>query len=149
MSPTMPRNSLPRSTSANVTTGTNHASPAAFRSTVPEKLTVLPTNSPSGTTSAALALSFTAAAQQPPTVVDLPTRPGVTQRMLVTTPPERLNLTVLAALCDILGTEPSALIMVESASLAAREVVNHTPPPAGQVPRPVRAVIVPDPDPDR
>ena len=68
---------------------------------------------------------------------------------LVTTPPERLNLTVLAALCDILGTEPSALIMVESASLAAREVVNRTPPPAGQVPRPVRAVIVPDPDPDR
>ena len=68
---------------------------------------------------------------------------------LVTTPPERLNLTVLAALCDILGTEPSALIMVESASLAAREVVNHTPPTAGKVPRPVRAVIVPDPDPDR
>jgi len=27
---------------------------------------------------AALALSFTATAQQPPTVVDLPTRPGVT-----------------------------------------------------------------------
>ena len=65
---------------------------------------------------------------------------------LVTSPPERLNLAVLAALCDILGTEPSALIMVESASLAAREVVNHTPPPAGQVPRPVRAVIVPDTD---
>ena len=37
---------------------------------------------------AALALSLTAAAQQPPTVVDLPTRPGVIQRMLVTTPPE-------------------------------------------------------------
>ena len=65
---------------------------------------------------------------------------------LVTTPPERLNLSVLAALCDILGTEPSALIMVESASLAAREVVNHTPPPAGREPRPVRVVIVPGTD---
>jgi len=37
---------------------------------------------------AALALSFTALAQPQPTVVDLPTRPGVTQRMLVITPPE-------------------------------------------------------------
>ncbi|WP_338818758.1 hypothetical protein [Acidovorax temperans] len=46
---------------------------------------------------AALALSFTAAAQQPPTVVDLPTRPGVTQRMLVTTPPEPKATVILLA----------------------------------------------------
>ena len=46
---------------------------------------------------AALALSLTAAAQQPPTVVDLPTRPGVTQRMLVTTPPEPKATVILLA----------------------------------------------------
>ena len=46
---------------------------------------------------AALALSLTAAAQQPPTVVDLPTRPGVTQRMLVTPPPEPKATVILLA----------------------------------------------------
>lgn len=46
---------------------------------------------------AALALSFTAAAQQPPTVVDLPTRPGVTQRMRVTTPSEPKATVILLA----------------------------------------------------
>ena len=46
---------------------------------------------------AALALSFTALAQPQPTVVDLPTRPGVTQRMLVITPPEPKAAVVLLA----------------------------------------------------
>ncbi|UCU98695.1 alpha/beta hydrolase [Acidovorax radicis] len=46
---------------------------------------------------AALALSFTAMAQQQPTVVDLPTRPGVTQRMLVITPPEPKAAVILLA----------------------------------------------------
>ena len=43
---------------------------------------------------------------------------------LVTSPPERLNLAVLAALCDILGTEPGELIRVEAANAATRETVN-------------------------
>ena len=67
---------------------------------------------------------------------------------LVTTPPERLNLTVLAALCDILGTTPDELILVESANLPARKVVNESAIPRGDRVRPVRAQVVPDTDPN-
>lgn len=65
---------------------------------------------------------------------------------LVTSPPERLNLTVLAALCDILGTEPGELILVEAANAATREAVNATPPPRGDRVRPIRAQVAPDTD---
>lgn len=66
---------------------------------------------------------------------------------LVTSPPERLNLAVLAALCDILGTEPGELIRVEAANAAAtRETVNATPPPRGDRVRPIRAQVAPDAD---
>ena len=65
---------------------------------------------------------------------------------LVTSPPERLNLAVLAALCDILGTEPGELIRVEAANAATREAVNATPPPRGDRVRPIRAQVAPDTD---
>lgn len=65
---------------------------------------------------------------------------------LVTTPPERLNLTVLAALCDILGTTPGELILVESANMPIRKVVNETPVSRGDRVRPIRAQVVPDTD---
>ena len=42
-----------------------------------------------------LALSFAASAQTTQQVVDIPTRPGVTQRMLVLTPPEPKAAVVL------------------------------------------------------
>ena len=61
---------------------------------------------------AALALSLTAAAQQPPTVVDLPTRPGVTQRMLVTTPPEpKATVILLAGSISFLGLGIMAAVL--------------------------------------
>ena len=65
---------------------------------------------------------------------------------LVTTPPERLNLTVLAALCDILATTPDELILVESANVPSRKVVNDAPTPRGDRVRPIRAEVVPDTD---
>ena len=65
---------------------------------------------------------------------------------LVTSPPERLTLAVLAALCDILGTEPGELIRVEAANAATRETVNATPPPRGDRVRPIRAQVAPDAD---
>ncbi|MDO5737592.1 MAG: helix-turn-helix transcriptional regulator [Propionibacteriaceae bacterium] len=65
---------------------------------------------------------------------------------LVTTPPERLNLSVLAALCDILATSPEELILVESANAPARKAVNESPVPRGDRIRPIRAQVVPDTD---
>jgi len=65
---------------------------------------------------------------------------------LVTGTPERLNLTVLAALCDILGAEPGELILVEAANATTREAVNATPPPRGDRVRPIRAQVAPDTD---
>lgn len=63
---------------------------------------------------------------------------------LVTTPPERLNLTVLAALCDIFSTDPTELIEVESANLPARQAINSGPALVDPNIRPVRARIVAD-----
>lgn len=65
---------------------------------------------------------------------------------LVTTPPERLNLTVLAALCDILATSPDELILVESANVPARKIVNDALVPRGDRVRPIRAQVAPDTD---
>lgn len=64
---------------------------------------------------------------------------------LVTRTPERLNLAVLVALCDILGCQPSDLIEPVAAAagrsrrtLASADAVNAAPRP-----RPRRARIVP------
>lgn len=46
---------------------------------------------------AALTLSFATLAQPQPTLVDLPTRPGVSQRMVVITPPEPKAAVILLA----------------------------------------------------
>lgn len=40
---------------------------------------------------------------------------------LVTSTPERLSLPILAALCDIFGTEPSDLILTDATSLGVRK----------------------------
>lgn len=60
---------------------------------------------------------------------------------LVTGIPERLSLATLAALCDILCCQPGDII--EPVASAA---VSPAPgPPPGQLPRPVRARVVPGP----
>lgn len=61
---------------------------------------------------------------------------------LVTRVPQRLSLTVLAALCDILDCGPSELIEpVRPGTDAGRRSADAE---AGPVPRPVRARIVPE-----
>jgi DNA-binding Xre family transcriptional regulator len=67
---------------------------------------------------------------------------------LVAQVPERLNLTILAALCDILDCTPADLIepCVGSARGKARKIADGIQP-AGPAPtelRPTRARIVPD-----
>lgn len=69
---------------------------------------------------------------------------------LVTGTPERLNLHVLAALCDALGCTPTDLvepILVADAKQARRAAGSKGPGPAsaaGTSRRPTRARIVPD-----
>lgn len=46
---------------------------------------------------------------------------------LVTGTPERLSLHILAALCDIFSTEPSALVTTEATNLGVRKVVARRP----------------------
>jgi DNA-binding Xre family transcriptional regulator len=62
---------------------------------------------------------------------------------LVTRTPERLNLTVLVALCDILGCRADDLI--EPRAPAAKSTTPSAAPPAAQRPRPRRARILPVP----
>jgi DNA-binding Xre family transcriptional regulator len=62
---------------------------------------------------------------------------------LVTRTPERLNLTVLVALCDILDCRADELI--EPLAPAARSTNTSAAPPASQRPRPRRARILPVP----
>ena len=65
---------------------------------------------------------------------------------LVTGTPERLNLAVLAALCDILHVGPADLITVDAADTAALAVTGTGPVPrpgTGSLapPRPKRATL--------
>jgi DNA-binding Xre family transcriptional regulator len=64
---------------------------------------------------------------------------------LVTSLPERLNLTVLAALCDIFTLEPGDLISTDATNVGVRKVTagdRPAPPPAARDLRPIRAQIV-------
>ena len=60
---------------------------------------------------------------------------------LVTGVPERLSLATLAALCDILGCQPGDIIEVVRAPASSKPA----PPAPAQLPRPVRARVVPGP----
>ena len=60
---------------------------------------------------------------------------------LVTRTPERLNLNVLVALCDILDCRADDLIVPLTA--AAKTITTSAAPPAAQRPRPRRARILP------
>jgi DNA-binding Xre family transcriptional regulator len=62
---------------------------------------------------------------------------------LVTRTPERLNLNVLVALCDILDCRADDLIVPLGA--AAKTITTSAAPPAVQRPRPRRARILPVP----
>jgi len=67
---------------------------------------------------------------------------------LVTRTPERLNLSVLVALCDILGCRADDLIeprapTAKSTTTSAKSTTTSAAPPAAQRPRPRRARILP------
>jgi DNA-binding Xre family transcriptional regulator len=66
---------------------------------------------------------------------------------LVTRTPERLNLNVLVALCDILGCRADDLIAPRGAAAktTTRSAATSAAPPAAQRPRPRRARILPVP----
>jgi DNA-binding Xre family transcriptional regulator len=61
---------------------------------------------------------------------------------LVTGIPERLNLTTLAALCDILAVTPADLLEITAEPGRAVQTVRATAPAAGGDLRPRRARIV-------
>lgn len=64
---------------------------------------------------------------------------------LVTSLPERLNLTVLAALCDIFTLEPGDLITTDATSVGVRKVADGNraaPSPQAADLRPIRARIL-------
>jgi len=64
---------------------------------------------------------------------------------LVTAVPERLNLTILAALCDIFTLEPGDLITTDATAVGVRKVAagdRAAFSPSAQELRPVRARIV-------
>ncbi|MFC5180620.1 helix-turn-helix domain-containing protein [Actinomadura harenae] len=66
---------------------------------------------------------------------------------LVTGTPERLNLQVFAALCDILDATPAELfepVVLAGARRKTAEQAGPLPAPSGEVRRPRRARIVPD-----
>lgn len=68
---------------------------------------------------------------------------------IVTGQPERLNMQLLAALCDIFGCTPNDLIepYVVTASRRGRKTgTTATPPTSGSKNRPTRAVIKPAED---
>lgn len=66
---------------------------------------------------------------------------------LVTSTPERLSLTILAALCDIFGVEPGDLVLIDATNVGIRKAVAGDRPalPANvdQL-RPKRARITPE-----
>ncbi len=65
---------------------------------------------------------------------------------LVTSLPERLNLSVLAALCDIFDADPSDLILTEATNAGVRQVAagdRPAPAPAPKDVRPIRAQVTP------
>ena len=66
---------------------------------------------------------------------------------LVTGTPERLSLTTLAALCDILGCEPGDLVEPVTSGAAGRPGREPGAGPAGPV-RPRRARVLPGPGTD-
>lgn len=64
---------------------------------------------------------------------------------LVTSTPERLSLTTLAALCDIFSVEPGVLVLTDATSLGVRKAVagDRPAPPANlEQLRPKRARII-------
>ncbi|MCE1179166.1 helix-turn-helix domain-containing protein [Janibacter sp. G349] len=68
---------------------------------------------------------------------------------IVTSPPARMNMKLLSALCDLFGCGPGDLIepYVVSTSRRARKAVGQRPdaPRRGGAPRAVRAQVVHDP----
>src|ERR1700678_2470794 len=61
---------------------------------------------------------------------------------LVTQPPQRLSMDVLAALCDILGCTPSDLIHIEVVNQQVpRTAAGGSDAGAGDLPQPRRATI--------
>lgn len=63
----------------------------------------------------------------------------------VTSPPVRMNMQLLCALCEIFGCTTNDLIepYVVATSRRARKAVGESPRPAGSKTRPVRATIKP------
>lgn len=59
---------------------------------------------------------------------------------VVTKPPQRINLDLLAALCDILDCTPNDLIEMHVEQVAAPAAVNDTGPGIGGL-RPIRAKV--------
>ena len=57
---------------------------------------------------------------------------------LVTQPPQRLSMDVLAAMCDILGCEPSDLIKVRVENASVKKTGTG---PAGDAPAPQRTTV--------
>jgi len=67
---------------------------------------------------------------------------------LVTSPPERLSMPVLAALCDIFGVGPGDLIETDAVDVGVRKVAasdRPARPSTGDMTRPRRARILPGP----
>ena len=65
---------------------------------------------------------------------------------LVTSPPERLSMPVLAALCDIFGIGPGDLIVTDAVDVGVRKVASSdrpAQPSAAAVGRPRRARVLP------
>lgn len=59
---------------------------------------------------------------------------------VVTKPPQRINMDLLAALCDILDCTPNDLIEMRVVHVSAPAAVNETGPGIGDL-RPVRAKV--------
>lgn len=67
---------------------------------------------------------------------------------LVTSLPERLNLAVLAALCDIFAVQSNVLITTDATNVGVRKVAagdRPAAPPAAKDLRPIRAQVVKPP----
>jgi DNA-binding Xre family transcriptional regulator len=60
---------------------------------------------------------------------------------LVTTPPQRINTELLAALCDILECDAAELLVLEVAEQARPKAANGEAGPAIGTLRPVRAAV--------
>ncbi len=59
---------------------------------------------------------------------------------VVTKPPQRINLDLLAALCDILGCTPNDLLELRQEQVGDKPAVNESGPGIGDL-RPIRANI--------